>query len=172
MEIAFPNLVLQYFQNISMLWKKSNFIMIMIINLYSANSIWHVQMRFTISRAWDPTESIESATGCRYTIHVWSLISVVERLDQRLNLPTQGQTVARTGTNPFSLTAPGSDPRYQIPSRESNPGRIGERPTLTTRPPEHQFFQSVQLLLATVGYLDKYNTSFMAKLWGLLRVLY
>ena len=43
---------------------------------------------------------------------VSSLESLVfERLGQRLNVPTQGRRVAQTGTKPFSLTAPGSDPQ-------------------------------------------------------------
>ena len=47
-----------------------------------------------------------------------------ERLGQRLNVPTQGQRVTQTGTKPSHLR------RWdQIPSQESNPGRIGERPT-------------------------------------------
>ena len=38
----------------------------------------------------------------------------VERLGQQLNVPTQGRRVAQTGTKPFSLTAPGSDPQPGI----------------------------------------------------------
>ena len=38
----------------------------------------------------------------------------VERLGQRLNVPTQGQRVAQTGTKPFSLMALGSDPQPGI----------------------------------------------------------
>ena len=49
----------------------------------------------------------------------------VERLGQELNVPTQGQRVAQTGTRPFSLMMPGCE----IPIQESNPGHIGERPT-------------------------------------------
>ena len=49
----------------------------------------------------------------------------VERLGQRLNVPTQGRRVAQTGTRPFSLTTQGCE----IPIRESKPCRIGERPT-------------------------------------------
>ena len=38
----------------------------------------------------------------------------VERLGQWLNVPTQGRRVAQTGTQPFSLTAPGSNPQPGI----------------------------------------------------------
>ena len=100
----------------------------------------------------------------RYTVHVWSLISVygiygrgritttgrfpysfreacefpciglvkVERLGQRLNVPTQGRRVAQKGTKPFSLTAPGSDLQQGI---EPGP-HWWETDMLTTRPPE------------------------------------
>ena len=37
-----------------------------------------------------------------------------ERLGQRLNVPTQGRRVAQTGTKPFSLTTPESDPQPGI----------------------------------------------------------
>ena len=87
--------------------------------------MWHVHAR-------DWTESIEGATGCRYTAHVRYLISVygiygrgwitvpciglvkVERLGQWLNVPTQGRRVAQTGTKPSSLMMPGSDPQPGI----------------------------------------------------------
>ena len=65
----------------------------MIINLYSDMSKCALQLA-----SWDRTESIEGATGCRYTVHVWSLVSVygrgrnirlvkAERLGQLLNVP-------------------------------------------------------------------------------------
>ena len=56
-----------------------------------------------------------------------------ERLGQRLNVPTQGRRVAQTGTKPFSLMAPGSDPQ---PGIEPGP-HWWETDVLTTRPPEH-----------------------------------
>ena len=43
---------------------------------------------------------------------------------ERLGQPTQGWRVGQTGTKPFSLTAPGSDPSWEL-----NPGRIGQRLT-------------------------------------------
>ena len=57
----------------------------------------------------------------------------VERLGQRLNVPTQGRRVVQTGTKPFSLTAPGSDPQ---PGIEPRP-HWWETDVLTARPPEH-----------------------------------
>ena len=61
----------------------------------------------------------------------------VERLGQRLNVPTQGRRVAQTGTKPFSLTAPGSDPQ---PGIEPGP-HWWEADMLTARPPEHPLKQ-------------------------------
>ena len=114
-------------------------------------------------------ESVEGATGCHYTVHVWSLIGECgihgrgrittpgrfpysfqeaceffkvphnglvkdERLGQRLNIPTQGRRVAQTGTKPFSLTTPGSDPQPRM-----KPGpHWWETDVLTTQPPGHQ----------------------------------
>ena len=53
--------------------------------------------------------------------HVSSLKSLVTiglvkdgRLGQWLNVPTQGWRVAQTGTKPFSLTTPESDPQPEI----------------------------------------------------------
>ena len=57
----------------------------------------------------------------------------VERLGQWLNVPTQGRRVAQTGTKPFSLTVPGSDPQLGI---EPGP-HWWEADMLTTWPPEH-----------------------------------
>ena len=57
----------------------------------------------------------------------------IERLGQRLNVPTQGRRVAQTGTKSFSLTALGSDLQPGI-----KPGRHWwEADLLTTRPPEN-----------------------------------
>ena len=133
-------------------------------NLYITNSMWHVQIHFTVSM-----QEIElKASGCRYMVHIWSLISVydrgqitalgrfpysfreaweffkvpsiglvkIERLGQRLNVPTQGKRVAQTETKPFSFTALGSDPQPRI---EHGP-HWWETDLLTTRPPEHPEF--------------------------------
>ena len=58
----------------------------------------------------------------------------VERLSQRLNVPTQGRREAETGTKPFSLTALGSDP---LPGIEHGP-HWWEADVLTIRPPKYR----------------------------------
>ena len=53
----------------------------------------------------------------------------VERLSQRLNVPSQGRNAAQTGDErPFSLTAPGSDPQPGIEPhwREADALPIGQ----------------------------------------------
>ena len=119
-------------------------------NLYSANSMWHVQMRFTISiHEIEPKalkaplaaairfmyEYVLKRTGHEfYKVPRIGLLKV-ERLGQRLNVPTQGRRVAQTrDERPFSLTAPGSDPQPRIEPRP----HWWEANVLTTRPPEHR----------------------------------
>ena len=109
-------------------------------HLYSANSMWHVQVRFTFSMHEIEPKALK-APGSPYIVYMacgrgWITapgifpysfreaheffkvpcigLVKVERLGQRLNVPTQGQRVAQTGTKPFSLTALGSDPQPGI----------------------------------------------------------
>ena len=122
----------------------STWMMTMILNLYSANSMWHVQMCFIISM-----QEIEPKALKAPLAGSWSLISVyviygrvqitapgrfpysfeecvssglvkVDRLGQQLNVPTQGQR---------EQSPPHLQHQDQIPSQESNPGCIGEKPT-------------------------------------------
>ena len=141
----------------------------MIMKLYNTNSMWHVQMRFTVSMHEIETKALKGPLAAfRYTAHVWSPISEYciygrgqvtapgkfphsfreaceffkvprmglvkdERLGQWLSVPTQGRREAQTGTKPFSLTMPGSDPQSGI---DLGPHWRAED-VLTTQPDEH-----------------------------------
>ena len=76
---------------------------------------------------------------------------MVERLGQWFNVPTQGWRVAQTGTKPFSLTAPGSDPQPGIKPRP----HWWETDVPTTRPPEHTFNRFIK------------DINYFIKLWHL-----
>ena len=85
----------------------------------------------------------------------------VGRLGQRLNVPTQGRRVAQTGTKPFSLTTPESDPQ---PGIEPRP-HWWEAHMLTTRPTEHplRLATSRGQIIKTIEFLEpivKAATSF------------